>query len=174
MISIPISVLVLLPVSLKRDVSSLRIGGLISILSLAFTMIVLLAEAPFYNKVYSVRDGAICPAFIFDINLFNSCSLVFFAYTCQINILPIYSELVRPDEARINKVIRRAISIDLMFYIIVAAAGYFSTFNFTTDNVLKRDPLPSYDPDYTIIIASVAICLVLFTSFPSQLLPWRN
>ena len=41
-------------------------------------------------------------------------------------MLPIYSELYKPNYRRIKKVINRALIVDLLFYGIVAIAGYSS------------------------------------------------
>jgi len=44
-------------------------------------------------------------------------------------MLPIYSELQEPNYKRMSKVIKRAISIDVTFYLFIAIVGYFSTFD---------------------------------------------
>ena len=135
-------------------------------------MIVVVVETPFYYREY--KPYATVKPFIIDLNFFTSCALIFFSFTCQMSILPIYSELVRPDKRRINKVIYRALSIDLLFYLLIAGCGYFSTFNYTSDNLIKRAPLKSFDPDYCMIVSAVAICLVLFAAFPNNYSPCRQ
>ena len=90
------------------------------------------------------------------------------------NILPIYSELVKPNKRRIDKVVDRALLINFIFYTLIACAGYFSTFNWTSDLVIARPPLPSLDPDYFVIISAVAICLVLAAAYPVNYSPGRN
>ena len=97
-----------------------------------------------------------------------------FAFTCQMALLPIYSELVNPNYRRISKVIKRALLVDLIFFTLMASAGYFSMFNGTSDVVIQRPPLPKYDPDYTAIFAAIAICIVLFAAFPMNYSPCRN
>mmetsp|Transcript_15140 Transcript_15140/g.20549 ORF Transcript_15140/g.20549 Transcript_15140/m.20549 type:complete len:106 (-) Transcript_15140:447-764(-) len=89
-------------------------------------------------------------------------------------LLPVYSELVNPNYRRISKVIKRSLSVDIIFYLIIASAGYFSTFNATSDVVIQRDPLPGYTPDYTALAAAGSICLVLFAAFPVNYSPCRN
>ena len=69
-------------------------------------------------------------------NLFTSFSLVFFAYTCQMSLMPVYSELIRPNYRRINKIVKRSILVDFIFYICIASAGYFSQFNAISDVVI--------------------------------------
>ena len=90
------------------------------------------------------------------------------------NILPIYSEIVKPNQRRINKVIQRSLFVDFLFYLVIGGCGYYSTMNYTSDNVIKRPPLPSMDPDYFVIISAAAICIVLFAAFPMNYSPTRN
>ena len=112
--------------------------------------------------------------FKIDANLLTSFSLVFFSFTCQMALFPVYSELVNPNYRRISKVIKRALFVDLIFYSCISCAGYFSMFNGTSDIVIQRPPLPNYNPDYTALIAAVAICIVLFAAFPINYSPCRN
>jgi amino acid permease len=88
----------------------------------------------------------------FDLNLFTGASITFFAYTCHVTLIPIYSELVNPNERRIKKIISRSIIVDIVFYLSIALAGYFSTYNQTPSIVLKRPSL-SGGRDYPIMIA---------------------
>ena len=71
-------------------------------------------------------------AFVFDANILTSFSLVFFAYTCQMSLMPVYSELAQPSYQRIKKIVYSAMTIDFIFYTIIACAGYFSMFNATS------------------------------------------
>lgn len=68
-------------------------------------------------------------------------------------LLPIYSELILPNERRIKKVISRSVAVDLGFYLVIAAAGYFSTYNMTPNIILERPLLPGVDRDYAIMLA---------------------
>ena len=137
-------------------------------------MLVLVIEMPFYYQWKVDAPETVIYAFKFDWNFLTSCSLVFFAYTCHMSLMPVYSELVRPNYRRIHKIVVRALLTDMFFYYLIACAGYFSMFNGTSDVVLQRPPLPNYDPDYTSLAAAIAICVVLFASFPSNYNPCRN
>jgi len=135
-VNVPIAAVILLPLSLKRDMSSLAFAGVLSVVSLFYTMLVLVVECPFYFKEYRHSPTTELRAFVFDANILTSFSLVFFAYTCQMSLMPVYSELVRPNYGRIKKIVHRAITIDFLFYMIIAIAGYFSMFNGTSDIVI--------------------------------------
>ena len=112
----------------------------------------------------------------FDVNLnfFSGCSITFFSFTCQASILPIYSELVNPNERRMMKVIGRSLLIDTIFYCSIALVGYFSTFDQTPDLVIAR-PLPSgWKNDYAMTISCLAVILVVLVSSPANYFPFKN
>ena len=88
--------------------------------------------------------------------------------------MPIYSELVRPEARRIRKVISRSIAVDLSFYMVIAAAGYFSTYDHTPKIVLERPTLGGWGRDYAILIAQISIIMVLFVAVPVNYNPFRN
>jgi len=174
LVNLPIAGCILLPLSLKRDMSSLTFAGILSVIAICYTLTILLIETPFYWKENRNKPTTVMEPFFFDWNILTSCSLVFFAYTCQLSLLPVYSELVKPNYRRIKKVVDRAQSFHCVFYLLIASSGYFSTFNATSDVVIQRDPLPGYDPDYTMLFAAVCICIVLFAAFPQVYNPCRN
>lgn len=78
----PIAAVVLLPMSLIKDMSGFRYISFASIFALFYTGIVLLVEMPDYIKAN--KDTAIIDAFIFDWNFFTGACISFFAYTCQV------------------------------------------------------------------------------------------
>ena len=130
----------------------------------------MLVELPSYYAHY-YQPGAI-KWFEFNLDFFNGASITFFSFTCQASIIPIYSELVKPDERRMMKVIGRSLVVDCLFYCAIALAGYFSTFDHTPDCVIARPLLQ--EPDYAIAIASVAVILVVLVSSPANYFPFKN
>lgn len=148
---IPIAAAVLFPMSLIKDMSGFRYISFASIGALFYTGIVLICEMPAY--INQNKDTAHITPFVFDWNFFTGACITFFAYTCQVQLLPIYSELINPVERRIKKIVSTSIAVDLAFYLTIAAAGYFSTFDKTERIVLNREPLNGQSRDYAIIIA---------------------
>ena len=135
-VNVPIAAVILFPLSMKRDMSSLAFAGVLSVVALFYTLIVLIAEVPFYYQIYADKPDTEINAFKIDMNILTSFSLVFFAYTCQMSLMPVYSELIRPNYRRIEKIVKRAVLVDFVFYIFIASAGYFSMFNATSDVVI--------------------------------------
>ena len=84
-----------------------------------------------------------------------------------------YSELVNPNHSRILKVIRRSILADMLFYMVIATSGYFSTFNRTQTIGIEREPLNGYPRDYFMMFGIDGICDMLMVAIPISYIPWR-
>jgi amino acid permease len=172
--AIPTAVIILFPLSMIKDMSGFRHISVVSIFALIYTGIVLLCELPDYIKAYRSLPDVDIELACFDWNFFTGASITFFAYNCHVQLLPIYSELVNPNERRIKKVVARSISIDVLFYASIALAGYFSTYNKTPKIVLDRS-LPNDDtPDLFLMLAQLGILMVLFVAVPVNYNPSRN
>jgi amino acid permease len=78
--SAPTAALILLPLSLIRDMSGFRHISVISIFALIYTGLVLIAELPEYIKA-NYGTAHIVYAW-FDWNFFTGASITFFAFTC--------------------------------------------------------------------------------------------
>ena len=88
---------------------------------MVFATLVLVGELPLYladyiPKLPSNEKTVVWGCFSF--NTFNAVGVVFFAFTNQAQLLPIYSELVNPDKRRIMKVIFRCILSVILFYLL--------------------------------------------------------
>lgn len=154
--------------------SGFRHISVISIFALIYTGIVLVCELPEYIKAYKSLPGVEVEYACIDWNFFTGASITFFAYTCHVQLLPIYSELVNPNERRIKKVVSRSVFIDVIFYVSIALAGYFSTYNLTPKIVLDRSLPGDTSPDPFLMIAQLAIVMVLFVAVPVNYNPFRN
>lgn len=86
----------LIPLSLIKDMSGFRYVSFASIIALFYTGVVLLVELPEYASANCPDGGP--KAFNFNWDFFGGAAKTFFAYTCQVQLLPIYSELVNPNE----------------------------------------------------------------------------
>mmetsp|Transcript_12167 Transcript_12167/g.8504 ORF Transcript_12167/g.8504 Transcript_12167/m.8504 type:complete len:181 (+) Transcript_12167:480-1022(+) len=80
MLGVPLTLLIFIPVSLLRDISSFQIAGVATIVALFYTMIVMVAEMPFYYE--ENKDSSEILLAKLDLNIFTCCSMTFFAFTC--------------------------------------------------------------------------------------------
>ena len=130
-------------------------------------------EMPFYYQESMTRESTKVYAYHLDYNIFTACAVTFFAYSCQIQLLPVYSELVNPNHSRILKVIRRSILADMLFYMVIATSGYFSTFNRTQTIGVEREPLNGYPRDYFMMLGIGGVLAMLMVAIPISYIPWR-
>jgi len=72
---------ILFPLSLVRSFGGLRYFSIVSLVSLFFSLIVLLVELPFYIKYYWPTIEARVVLANWDLNIFNGAGVVFFAFT---------------------------------------------------------------------------------------------
>jgi amino acid permease len=80
----PTALLILLPLSLIRDMSGFRHLSVVSIFALLYTGIILFVELPSYSQYASEhRDQFRIEYAWFDWNFFTGASITFFAYTCH-------------------------------------------------------------------------------------------
>ena len=80
LINIPFAAIVLFPLSVKRDMSSLRYAGMASVAAMTYTLIVLVVEAPWYYL--QNKDSAIIHKVKIDANILSGFSITFFAFNC--------------------------------------------------------------------------------------------
>lgn len=70
------------PLSLAKSMSALRYISLVSIGSILYTLIVMLAEVgPYFNHYHNQKGDEIHYA-IWDWEFFNGASITFFSFTC--------------------------------------------------------------------------------------------
>jgi amino acid permease len=83
--SVPTALLLLLPLSLKRDMSAFRYVSLASIAALLYTGIVLIVELPkYYNHFMTNKEelGVKVEFGFYDLDMFTGCAMTFFAFQC--------------------------------------------------------------------------------------------
>jgi hypothetical protein len=64
--------------------------------------------------------------------------------------------------------------VDVLFYVTIALAGYWSTYNLTPKIVLDRSLPGDNTPDPFLMVAQIAIVMVLFVAVPVNYNPFRN
>jgi amino acid permease len=166
------TVVFIFPLSLAKSMSALRYISLVSIGAIIYTLIVMLVELPKYYDYFHNKLGEEISYFKMNLDFFNGCSITFFSFTCQASILPIYSELVNPNEKRMMKVIGRSLVIDCLFYCAIALVGYFSTLDSTPDLVIARPQIDG--KDYFMTLSCIAVILVVLVSSPANYFPFKN
>lgn len=83
--SVPTALILLLPLSLKRDMSAFRYVSLASIAALLYTGVVLIIELPkyyqhFMDPEYKKENGIKFQFGFYDLDMFTGCAMTFFAF----------------------------------------------------------------------------------------------
>ena len=81
--NIPLDLALVIPLSIMRNISSLAFVSLLTVLALIYCALLLLVEAPWYNREYKQMENYERHFFLLDLNFLQACSMTFFAYTCQ-------------------------------------------------------------------------------------------
>jgi amino acid permease len=97
-----VSLFILFPVCLLKDVSGLRYGTFISIGAVLYTSILLLIELFFFWD--SEKAAKEIVFFLFDANFFSAFGITFFAFYCQANFFTSVKNMLKLDEEHLNKV----------------------------------------------------------------------
>jgi len=100
------AILICFPLCLPRELNKLRYASLLSIVTIMYTILVVLIEFPFYMKqnLFDIEEPMVIKWAKMDTEFFVAASMTFLAYTCQQNVFTVYSEMERPSERRIKKV----------------------------------------------------------------------
>mmetsp|Transcript_1729 Transcript_1729/g.1188 ORF Transcript_1729/g.1188 Transcript_1729/m.1188 type:complete len:116 (+) Transcript_1729:782-1129(+) len=102
---------------------------------------------------------------------FNTIGVIFFAYTNQSALLPIYKELYHPIRRRFTKFIFRADLIIIFLFLAIPTFGYLSTLQLTTSVIVVR-PMP-FGIDYLQVVAVCAVLLVLIIKMTLNVFPFK-
>ena len=146
-----ITTIILLPLCLLKNASKMRYASTFGIFSLFFLIFIVVIECPFYIKKYIYEEKQevnyidITSALNKDMKLLQSIVTVFYAFSCHVGVFPVLATLHNPTEKRSKKVIKRAISIDIICYLIIGIAGYLTQPLNTPDLIIERNKILGND-----------------------------
>eukprot|EP00831_Metopus_contortus_P085334 TRINITY_DN9903_c0_g1_i1.p1 TRINITY_DN9903_c0_g1~~TRINITY_DN9903_c0_g1_i1.p1 ORF type:complete len:267 (+),score=26.00 TRINITY_DN9903_c0_g1_i1:97-897(+) len=95
------------------------------------------------------------------------------AFTCQQGFYTSLEKLEKRDTAHKYKVAFRPTLLNLLFYLVIICAGYFSNLSATPDIIIYRKSPFSFT-DYPIIISQISIVAALCIGIPLNYLPLRE
>mmetsp|Transcript_29763 Transcript_29763/g.72516 ORF Transcript_29763/g.72516 Transcript_29763/m.72516 type:complete len:531 (+) Transcript_29763:56-1648(+) len=158
--------LMVLPLAMFRDISSLAYSSLFGV----FTMVAVCFVIAYKGYEQGSIEGVPVLVAQFDHGVCSAISLVFFAYNCHVNVFAIYSSLRFPMLSRMQKVTRRSVVLQLILYTGVAISGYAIFKDQTKGNILDNFP-PS---DWMIMLCKAGVSLTLVFNTPLCIHPARE
>jgi len=144
-----------------KSMKSLSFTSMLAVLCVLYLSIVLFIRAP-YGDLCGRGELPLETA-NWDLNSLSTSLPIFcFAFNCQVQFLPIKSELENPTKARTRLLIFATMLIVCVLYCLDATVGYITFCKDTIDNILDN-----YESgDHLVFVARVAFVLVLTFSFP--------
>lgn len=159
--------LIIFPLSLMRNLSGLRYGSIASVASMLYVAIAVVLRGFSGSNPVSLDHVALARV---DGSIFSSITITFFAYTCHVNVFPIYSELKNRQPRRMFKVTNRSVALEVVLYIFVALFGYLCFHDDTQGNILNN-----YAPsDPYMLIGRLAVATTLVVALPLNIHPCRQ
>ena len=172
LVSYGITGVILLPLCFLKDASKMRYASTFGIFSLFFLIIIVVIESPFYIKKYIIEEKNevnyydILSGLKGNMKLLQSIVTVFYAFSCHVGAFPVLQTLHNPTERRSKKVLRRAISIDIICYLIVAAAGYLTQPLNSPDLIIERNKI--FDNDWLMTIGEISFIITLLAKISAN------
>ncbi len=161
-----VSILITFPLCILGDISSLRYGSMLCLMSISYTVIVLIIELPYYwiNGKISMDDMTF---FKFDWSFLKACGMTFCSYASQNNFYAATEKMNNRSSVQLKKATYYSAAIDLVIYLSVTTAGYMGTLDYTPDLITNRDPpYKGTGPSIPMTIAQIACAISLCITTP--------
>eukprot|EP00457_Paulinella_chromatophora_P005839 gb/GEZN01005856.1/.p1 GENE.gb/GEZN01005856.1/~~gb/GEZN01005856.1/.p1 ORF type:complete len:429 (+),score=47.30 gb/GEZN01005856.1/:24-1310(+) len=155
-------VCIVVPMCFIKDISKLGFTSFISLLPLAYIMLL--------QMISLARNGVSEGITMFAPDVFVALPIVVFAFACQQVMPPIYKEMREKGGgvADINKAVRAALTLSLISYVWVGFFGYLEYGEVAEDNILGNFPQNAAS---NVLWLSMAVSILL--SYPVIVFPCR-
>eukprot|EP00794_Sanderia_malayensis_P010971 gene10971-12133_t len=162
------TLLIMLPLSLPRNIALLDKFSAVSIICVLFYSVVIWIRAGTLSSktVHSedawvfAKGGGMAQAF----------GVMAFSYACLHSVFPMYRALENTSVARYSKVVHSSVVLTSLFYISVAVAGYVTFTNMSQGNLLNN-----YCPDDDLVnVARFVFALTIILTYPIQVFTSRE
>ncbi|KAH8116496.1 transmembrane amino acid transporter protein-domain-containing protein [Phellopilus nigrolimitatus] len=165
---ISIFMAILIPLCFLRKLDSLRHTSYVALFSVAY--LVMIVIVCYFNP----PDGSTEPGDVYLVHFTPSFISTFpvqvFAFTCSQNLFPIFNELAKNSQKRMNIVIGSAIGSATLTYEVIAVFGYLTFGSKVGANIIAMYPSTTL----FIAVGQLAIVILVLFSYPLQVHPCRN
>ena len=175
-----IVIFILLPLSLLKDLSKLRMFSIFAVLSLFLMMFIIIFQTPAYyshwqskkkegEEIYNWFDFS--KGFTSDLFFFKGTATIFYAFACHVGALPVMKTLKNNYNRRIQKVIKRSVFMDIICYLLLGICGYITDPINTPDLIIERPKIG--DTDYFMSIGRLLFLFTLVFKMPTSYISLR-
>jgi len=166
-----ISLVVVWPLSLPRNLSALRHVCVLSVAAICLTAIAVALKTPGYAKLGSVEADADEWRLVWwksdPYAMLQSFSIALFSFAAHTNAVPVATSLKQADGASIWTVSLYSVGIEFVFYLLMGLAGYVSFRGYT-----EQDFILNYrNDDMTMFLVRCVYGVVVCLGAPINLSP---
>ena len=167
-VSYGLTIFIILPLSLLKNVSKMRYTSTLGILSIFFLILVVLIQCPYFikdwwNDNYTKRHlnkFNIKSSFGKDLKFLKSLTTFFYGFSCHVGAFPIMNSLKNASKKKIDKVFKIGLLIDVICFLIIGFSGYLTQPIDTPDLIIERRKIFKKD-----ILMTIAQIFFIFTIF---------
>ena len=160
---------VVLPISLLRDLSSLSWTSLLSVLSVIVLIMIVGIWAPEASQLQN-RHFESSDAGEVNTNLFAGVGTMSFAFVCQHNSFLIYRSLKQPSSESWRTVAHSSVSFSFVVSLAFGLIGFFSFFPYVEGDLLNNFPV-SYT---SVAVARILLAITMLFTYPMELYVSRH
>jgi len=163
-----IFMVIIVPLCFLRQLHSFRHTSYIALFSVVYLVLIVircyfwpLKDMPTRGEIHLIH---------FTPNFISSFPVQVFAFTCAQNLFPIYNEVTRNTQARMNLIIGGSIGGAAITYEVIAVFGYLTFGSKVGANIIAMYPATSL----FVAVGQLAIVILVLFSYPLQVHPCRN
>ena len=163
-VSYTICYLILFPLCLTKTLSKMRFASTFGVLCQMLMIFIILVQFPsfYYHNIHqrkqNINFSDIKLGFGKNMEFFQSITTIIYAFECHSGIFSVLSNLQKPSKARVQKVFKNAILIDVISCMIIALSGYLSQPFNTPELIIERHTIFQHD-----ILMITNLILFVFT-----------
>ncbi|RYH09131.1 hypothetical protein EON65_40430 [archaeon] len=170
LVTILCATLVILPLCLQRDLSSLSFTSLLSIAAdVILIVLILIASYTPSNSAQTSHEISLKDLLTVDIQLFAGLGTMSFAFVCQHNSFLVFKSLQQPTLANWKAVSGLSISFAYALCLSLGCIGYFLYYPEIQGDVLNNLP-----PCAAATIARLLLCASMLCTYPMELVVARH
>lgn len=160
-----ISLILLIPISSLKRMDALKFSSTMALAAICYMVILIVVKGGI--KLGEGCDGCTVTWARVTTDFFRTIPIICFAFTCHMNILPIFNELENPNPKRYLRVGYTSHFICWCAYALVGTFGYLTFYGDTKSNIIKN-----YDADdVAAVIGRGAVSITVSFSYPMIAFP---